>query len=92
MLNLISELVDELNLTLVFVSHDLSVVRRVWDRIAVGPRRPDRGVRPDRAALRQPQHPYTQTLINAVRTLEKALAGVTAAELAEAELAHVNDA
>ena len=30
-----------------------------------------------------PQHPYTRQLIAAVPTLEKALAGVTAAELAQ---------
>ena len=34
-LNLISDLVDELDLTLVFVSHDLSVVRHLCDRVAV---------------------------------------------------------
>ena len=34
-LNLITELVGELGLNLVFVSHDLSVVRHVCDRVAV---------------------------------------------------------
>ena len=81
-LNLIRDLVDELGLTLVFVSHDLSVVRHVCDRIAVV----HEGRIVESGATEQlyddPQHPYTQTLINAVPTLEKALAGVTAADLA----------
>src|SRR5690606_38791570 len=34
-LNLLSELKDEFGLTLVFISHDLSVVRHVSDRILV---------------------------------------------------------
>ena len=34
-LNLIADLVDRLSLTLVFVSHDLSVVRHVCDTVAV---------------------------------------------------------
>ena len=34
-LNVITDLVAELSLTLVFVSHDLSVIRHVCDRVAV---------------------------------------------------------
>lgn len=34
-LNLLDELVQQLDLTLIFVSHDLGVVRRVCDRVAV---------------------------------------------------------
>ena len=34
-LNLLKELVDELELTMLFISHDLSVVRYIADRIAV---------------------------------------------------------
>ncbi len=81
-LNLISELVDELGLTLVFVSHDLSVVRHVCDRVAVvhDGRIVETG--PTEQLYDDPQHPYTRTLINAVPTLEKALSGVTAADLA----------
>ena len=52
----------------------------------------DRRDRSGRPALERPQHPYTQRLLAAVPTMERALAGETTAELAEAELAHVNDA
>ncbi len=81
-LNLLGELVDELGLTLVFVSHDLSVVRHVCDRVAVmhDGRIVETG--PTDRVYDDPQHPYTRSLINAVPTLEKALAGITAADLA----------
>ena len=81
-LNLIADLVDDLGLTLVFVSHDLSVVRHVCDRIAVVHDGEIVETGPTERVYEDPQHPYTQTLINAVPTLEKALAGVTAADLA----------
>jgi oligopeptide/dipeptide ABC transporter ATP-binding protein len=38
-----------------------------------------------------PQHPYTQRLLAAVPTMERALSGETTAQLAAAELAHVTD-
>jgi peptide/nickel transport system ATP-binding protein len=91
-LNLISELVDELELTLVFVSHDLSVVRHLCDRVAVMSAGEIVETGPVEQVWRAPQHPYTQRLLAAVPTIERALAGETTAELAEAELAHVNDA
>jgi len=81
-LNLIADLVDDLGLTLVFVSHDLSVVRHVCDRVAVVHDGQIVETGPTEQVYEDPQHPYTQTLINAVPTLEKALAGVTAADLA----------
>ena len=91
-LNLISDLVDELELTLVFVSHDLSVVRHPVRPCRRHERRRDRRDRVGRAGVERPQHPYTRRLLAAVPTIERALAGETTAELAEAELAHVNDA
>jgi phosphonate C-P lyase system protein PhnK len=82
-LNLIADLVDELSLTLVFVSHDLSVVRHVCDRVAVmhGGRVVEMG--PTEDVYENPQHPYTQRLIAAIPTLHKALAGATAADLVQ---------
>ncbi|MHB9755585.1 ATP-binding cassette domain-containing protein [Streptomyces sp. BYX5S] len=82
-LNLIADLVDELNLTLVFVSHDLSVVRHVCDHVAVMRSGEIVESGPTARLYDHPRHPYTQRLIAAVPTLEKALAGVTAADLVQ---------
>jgi ABC-type glutathione transport system ATPase component len=84
-LNLMTDLVDELDLTLVFVSHDLSVVRHVCDRVAVMHRGEIVETGPVDSVYDDPQHPYTRTLIAAVPTLSKALAGATAADLTRGE-------
>ena len=75
-LNLIADLVEELSLTLVFVSHDLSVVRHVCDRVAV--LHDGQVVETGRTdeVYDRPRHPYTQRLVAAVPTLAKALAGI----------------
>jgi ABC-type glutathione transport system ATPase component len=80
-LNLISDLVDELSLTLVFVSHDLSVVKHVCDRVAVMNRGQivETGATGDVYAA--PSHQYTRKLVSAIPTLQRALAGATAADL-----------
>ncbi|WP_306319777.1 MULTISPECIES: ATP-binding cassette domain-containing protein [unclassified Streptomyces] len=80
-LNLVTDLVEELDLTLVLVSHDLSVVRHVCERVAVMREGEIVEIGPTEQLYDNPQHPYTQRLIAAVPTLEKALAGVTAADL-----------
>ncbi len=80
-LNLIGDLVDELALTLVFVSHDLSVVRHLCDRVAVMSEGEIVEVGPVEQVWERPRHPYTQRLLAAVPTIEKALAGATTADL-----------
>jgi peptide/nickel transport system ATP-binding protein len=91
-LNLISDLVDELELTLVFVSHDLSVVRHLCDRVAVMNAGEIVETGTVEQLWRDPQHPYTQRLLAAVPTMERALAGESTAELAAAELARIDTA
>jgi peptide/nickel transport system ATP-binding protein len=82
-LNLIADLVDELSLTLVFVSHDLSVVGHVCDRIAVMNQGQIVEMGETTKVYADPAHPYTRKLVAAIPTLRKALAGVTAAELSQ---------
>ncbi|HHU11263.1 MAG TPA: ABC transporter ATP-binding protein [Intrasporangiaceae bacterium] len=74
-LNLINELVDELDLTLVFVSHDLSVVRHVCDRVAVMKDGQIVELGPTEQVYTDPQHDYTRTLLAAVPDLQAALSG-----------------
>ena len=65
-LNLLVELQDRLGLTYLFVSHDLSVVKHISDRIAVMyvGQVVELGSRDD--VLFTPRHPYTATLLAAV--------------------------
>jgi peptide/nickel transport system ATP-binding protein len=65
-INLLTELSTRLGLTLIFISHDLAVVRRISTRIAVmyAGRIVEIG-RPDELMAR-PAHPYTAALIDAV--------------------------
>jgi peptide/nickel transport system ATP-binding protein len=65
-LNLLLELQDRLGLTYLFVSHDLSVVKHISDRIAVMylGQIIELGTRDE--VLLAPRHPYTSTLLAAV--------------------------
>ncbi|MCU6683086.1 microcin C ABC transporter ATP-binding protein YejF [Leclercia sp. H6W5] len=63
-LQLLRELRDELNMSLLFITHNLSIVKKLADRVAV--MQSGRCVEQNRAAtlLAAPQHPYTQRLLN----------------------------
>lgn len=65
-LNLLVELQQELNLAYLFIAHDLAVVKHISDRIAIMylGRIVESG--PGEAVYREPQHPYTQSLISAI--------------------------
>lgn len=68
-LNLLSDLVDEYDLTLVFVSHDLGVVRYLCDRVAVMQRGRIVEQGGTRAIYEHPADPYTRSLIEATPTI-----------------------
>ncbi|KNB51816.1 dipeptide ABC transporter ATP-binding protein [Streptomyces caatingaensis] len=63
---LLGELQRELGLALVFIAHDLAVVRQVSDRVVVmrGGRVLEHG--PADAVYERPEHPYTRGLLEAV--------------------------
>ena len=69
-LNLFEQLRDELGLAYVFITHDIAVVRRLADRIAVMylGRIVEEG--PAEQVLSQPLHPYTRALLAAAPDLE----------------------
>ncbi|WP_334685039.1 ATP-binding cassette domain-containing protein [Intrasporangium calvum] len=80
-LNLITEFVEELGLTLLFVSHDLSVVRHTCDRVAVMRAGEVVELGPTAQVYDDPQHPYTQQLLRAAPSMRRALRGGGTAEL-----------
>jgi oligopeptide transport system ATP-binding protein len=65
-LNLLMELQERLGLTYLFISHDLSVVRHISDRIGVMYLGRLVEVAARDALFGDPQHPYTRALLDAV--------------------------
>jgi peptide/nickel transport system ATP-binding protein len=65
-LNLLKDLQEKLGLTYVFVSHNLAVVDYIADRIAVMCRGMVVELAEKSALIRDPRHPYTQALLEAV--------------------------
>lgn len=64
--NLLVELVQELGMSMIFISHDLSVVRQISDRTAVMYLGKLVEVAPTKEIWDNPRHPYTKALIAAI--------------------------
>jgi ABC-type glutathione transport system ATPase component len=91
-LNLLADLVEQYSLTLIFVTHDLSVVQHVSDTVAVMRDGEIVEIGTTKQVHETPRHPYTRSLVAAVPTIRRALAGVRAAELAHGVVAAREDA
>ncbi|MHA1553726.1 MAG: oligopeptide/dipeptide ABC transporter ATP-binding protein, partial [Alphaproteobacteria bacterium] len=63
-INLLVELKKSLNLTMIFISHDLSVVRHISDRILVLYLGRTVEIGATEAVFTRPRHPYTQALLS----------------------------
>ena len=74
-LDLIDAIRAEQGLTIVFVSHDLAVVRRVCEEVVVLKAGAAVETGNTRKLLENPQHPYTQLLINSIPRPEWKLTG-----------------
>ncbi len=71
-LNLLSDLQERLDLTYLFIAHDLSVVRHICDRVAVMYLGEIVEIGPAESVFTDPQHPYTKALLDSVPRAEVA--------------------
>lgn len=69
-INLLMTLREKMGLAILFIAHDLAIVRRLCDRVAVMylGRIVEQG--PVEAVFRQPRHPYTAALIAAIPEID----------------------
>jgi peptide/nickel transport system ATP-binding protein len=65
-LNLLQDLQDEYKMSYIFISHDLSVVRYIADRVMVMHHGSVVEIADSDELYRNPQHPYTQSLLAAI--------------------------
>jgi peptide/nickel transport system ATP-binding protein len=69
-INLLRDLQTQFGIAYLFVGHDLSVVYQISDRVAVMYRGRIVEIGPAEDIYRNPQHPYTQTLLAAILSID----------------------
>jgi peptide/nickel transport system ATP-binding protein len=74
-INLLQDLQSELGLTYLFVSHDLSIVRHICNRVAVMYVGRIVEMAPVDSLFEHPRHPYTEALLSAVPVADPAVKG-----------------
>ncbi len=82
-LNLLADLKSRLGLTLMFISHDLGVVAKISDRVAVLYMGEVAEIGPARALFTDPRHPYTELLLSAIPRPDPATRITGAVEVSE---------
>jgi oligopeptide/dipeptide ABC transporter ATP-binding protein len=80
-LNLLADLKARLNLTYLFISHDLAVIEAVSDRIAVLYFGSLVEIGPAEKVFAAPRHPYTKLLADSVPVVGRPLRGAQSGEL-----------
>ena len=65
-INLLAQMKEQMGLSMIFVAHDLSVVRHICDRVAVMYLGRIVELAPTEMLFENPQHPYTKLLLGAV--------------------------
>ena len=85
-INLLEDLRDEFHLTYLFISHDLSVVRHLSQRVAVMYLGKIVELADCDVLYDEPQHPYTRALLEAVPVPDPAVEGARAHEVVAGEV------
>ena len=67
-LNLLAQLGRQMNLTMIFIAHDLAVVKHISDRVAVMYLGRIVELGPAADVIERPRHPYTRALVSAMPT------------------------
>ena len=75
-ISLLKEIQQEFNLSILFISHDMSVVREVCDRVAVMYLGEIVELADTETIFDDPQHPYTKALLSAIPTLDPTTRGM----------------
>ena len=70
-INLLKDLKENLNLTMLFISHDLSIVKYISDRIAVMYLGEIAEIATKEEFFSNNKHPYTEALLNSVPDIKK---------------------